>query len=398
MDDMEELHRAFCRDDVAAIRKALVSRAELRNLINEPIGAFDSPAILSVQSRAMLDLLLEFGADINAKSKWWAGGFSLLETVKDELAEHAISRGAIVGVHAAARLGKMDRLRKLIESNPSLVNSRGGDGKMPLHFARNVEVAKYLLAKGAQIDARDIDHESTPAQHLIGEHPEVARFLVEQGAGADIFLAAALGNLELARKLVEVDENCLRGRVNKETFPMKNARAGGTIYIWTLGSNLSPQQVAKKFGHENVFQFLMEKSSPELRLVNWCWLGETGEAQKIAREDPRVISKISGPDRRAPVDAARENNTEASLAMLEIGLPMDERGQHGGTPLHWAAWHGNAALVKALLERGAAKWIETPDNDFKATPLGWASHGAQNCWDRNRGNHHEVETLLKAMT
>ena len=31
--------------------------------------------------------------------------------------------------------------------------------------------------------------------------------------------------------------------------------------------------------------------------------------------------------------------------MLAAGLPVGARGQHGGTPLRQAAWHGNAEMV-----------------------------------------------------
>ena len=55
------------------------------------------------------------------------------------------------------------------------------------------EIAGMLLEHGARIDARDEDHDSTPAQWLIGEAPEVTRFLLDRGAAPDIFMAAALG-------------------------------------------------------------------------------------------------------------------------------------------------------------------------------------------------------------
>ena len=43
----------------------------------------------------------------------------------------------------------------------------GARGQTPLHFASTVEIAEYLLDQGAQIDTRDIQHESSPAQHMI---------------------------------------------------------------------------------------------------------------------------------------------------------------------------------------------------------------------------------------
>ena len=52
-------------------------------------------------------------------------------------------------------------------ADPQLVHARGGDGQTPLHFASTVEIAEYLLDQGADIDARDVDHVSTPAQYMV---------------------------------------------------------------------------------------------------------------------------------------------------------------------------------------------------------------------------------------
>jgi len=40
----------------------------------------------------------------------------------------------------------------------------------------------------------------------------------------------------------------------------------------------------------------------------------------------------------------------------ECGLPVDARGQHNATPLHWAAFHGNCEMVKAILPFGPPHW------------------------------------------
>ena len=64
----------------------------------------------------------------------------------------------------------------------------------PLRFARTVEIAAYLLDHSADIDALDIDHESTPAQWMLGDRLEVARYLVDRGCTTDLLLAAAVGN------------------------------------------------------------------------------------------------------------------------------------------------------------------------------------------------------------
>ena len=75
-------NRALQDDDVAGFRQLLDRCPELRAGINEPISHFDSPLITQVRSEAMLEVLLEAGADINARSQWWAGGFGLLDTAE----------------------------------------------------------------------------------------------------------------------------------------------------------------------------------------------------------------------------------------------------------------------------------------------------------------------------
>jgi hypothetical protein len=183
----------------------------------------------------MLDVLLAAGADMNAKSSWWAGGFGLLHGASPELAAYAIRRGAFVDIHAAARLGLIDRVRELLDSDGTLVHARGGDGQTPLHFASTIDIAAYLLDQGAEIDARDVDHESTPAQYMIDDRQDVARYLIQRGCKTDILMAAALGDIGLIRRHLDEDPGCIRMRVSEEFFPMVRPRAGGTIYQWKLG-------------------------------------------------------------------------------------------------------------------------------------------------------------------
>src|SRR5262249_24220850 len=152
-DPMELFKKAFEEDDAASFRKLLERHPDLKARINEPVAAFDAPVITRVRSRDMLDVLLEAGADLNAKSRWWAGGFGLLHGAEPELAAYAIERGAVVDIHAAARLAIMPKLRELISADPASVNAPGGDGQTPLHFASTIEIAEYLLDHGADIDA-----------------------------------------------------------------------------------------------------------------------------------------------------------------------------------------------------------------------------------------------------
>jgi hypothetical protein len=394
-DPVEQLKQAFEADDADRVRGLLASHSELKAKINEPLGPFDSPPIVNVRSRAMLDVLLEAGADLNAKSRWWAGGFGLLDWASPEVAAYAIERGAAVDVHAAARLNMMDRLRELISLDPGLVHARGGDGQTPLHFASSVEVATYLLDQGALIDARDVDHESTPAQYMVGERQEVARYLVARGCHTDILMAAALGDLELVKRHLDLDPKCICMRVSDDFFPKVNKQSGGTIYGWTLGFYLSAHQVARKLGHEHVLQLLLDRSPEPVKLIAACWLDDEAMVRSLLSKHPNMSESFTGADRRQVADAARNNKTDVVRLLIESGLPVDARGQHQATPLHWAAFHGNVEMARIVLRSGPP--LEARDADFNGTPLGWAIHGSENGWNCDTGDFAgTVEALIAA--
>jgi len=81
--------------------------------------------------------------------------------------------------------------------------------------------------------------------------------------------------------------------------------------------------------------------------------------------------------------------------MLDAGWPVDVRDRGGVTPLHWAAWHGNAAMTRALLARKPP--LEAADDEYHAKPLGWAVYTSRHGWHPDRGDYGAtVEALLAA--
>ncbi len=214
---------------------------------------------------------------------------------------------------------------------PDVVHARGGDGQTPLHFASTVEVAEFLLESGAEIDARDVDHESTPAQYMLrvdqrrhypNDRQDVARYLVSRGCQTDILMAAALGERELVRQHLDRDPACIRMNVSEEWFPKQDPRAGGTIYIWTLGSHRTAHSVARDFGHEDVFQLLMERTPEELKLALACELGDEAVFREFLSKHPDAATTLSEADKSKLPNAAQTNNTEAVRLMLEAGWPV----------------------------------------------------------------------------
>ena len=388
-----------------AVRAGLIDRARAMLDAHPDLGArlddptpdsFDSPMLFAaVQAKdlALVDLLVERGAHINARTRWWAGGFGILEVCDPAIAPALIARGAVVDAHSAARLGMFDRLVEVIGQDAGAVNARAGDGKSPLHYASTVDIAKLLLSRGAAIDALDVDHESTPAQYLVREHPDVARFLVTRGCRTDILLAASLGAIALVRRMLDAEPGLVQTRVSRTWFPMRNRHAGGTIYQWTLGGGKTAHIVAKDAGHDDVYALLMERSPDTLKLAVACRVKDSAEAARLLGNEPDLASRLSDEERAQLGEAASAGDVEAVRAMLDAGWPVDVM-HDGATPLHWAAWHGEAELVRLLLAHHAP--VDVREAGHQGTPLDWARHGASNSWRRQAGDYPAVISALES--
>ena len=362
-----------------------------------PGGSFGATALLvAVQhaNREMIDALLEAGGDINTRSHWWAGGFGVLDS-EHGLTDFLIARGAVVNAHAAARLGRLDRLRELVSADPSLVHARGGDGQTPLHFSANVPVAAYLLEQGADIDAIDIDHESTPAQWMVSDRQEVARYLVSRGCRTDLLMVTALGDLPRVRAHLDADPGCIRMTVSETWFPKRNPQSGGTIYNWTLDSDATAHRIARRSGQAEVFALLLDRSPDDLKLAVACELADEALFRDLVARGSRLGASLSEEDQRKLPNAARDNNLASVRMFLAAGWPVNARGQHHGeAALHWAAFHGNPEMVRAVLEYGPD--LELLDREYRGTALGWCQYGSQHGWHPERGDYGEALMLLRA--
>lgn len=392
---VEQLASAFRNDDATTVALLLENHPHLKEKINEPHGPFNSPVITAVQSVEMLDTLLAAGANIDAKSDWWAGGFGLLHCADPHIAQAAIERGATIDIHAAARLGLIDRLRELIKEDPDLVHARGGDGQTPLHFASSVEIAEYLLENGAEMDVLDLDHESTPAQYMVAKRPDVARHLVSRGCKTDLLMVSALGLIDNIREILDDNPESIRLRVSDEFFPMIDDKTGGTIYQWELGWYVYAHQVAKRFGHDEAFEYLVSRSPDDVKLLVACWLGDAPAIEEVLIDNPKCGRNLLLSDQRQLAHAARNNDPVAVHFMLQAGLPVNARGQHNATTLHWAAWNGNLDMVEEILQFHPV--IDDRENDYETTPLSWALYASTNGWHPDKGDYPEVvRTLLKS--
>ena len=114
-------------------------------------------------ANAMQALLDEHPELPTAASEAWADGF-YCERIPPEIAALLVQRGAPLSPHAAAAFGFTDKLSAMLQADPSLVHAKGGDGCMPLHFARDIATAQLLLDQVPQLEHRRLQDLKTLLQ------------------------------------------------------------------------------------------------------------------------------------------------------------------------------------------------------------------------------------------
>jgi len=85
------------------------------------------------------------------------------------------------------------------------------------------------------------------------------------------------------------------------------------------------------------------------------------------------------------IDAAQYDDLQTVQSILDRNQgAVNERDASGATALHYAVFNGHRRIVKLLVERGAD--INNRDNEFGATPAGWAIE-----YLRELGGHLAIE-------
>jgi len=368
--------KAFCdavrSGDVPRTRQLLASM-HVRKRVNDPMFAFGQRAThIAAKNAALLTVLIDAGSDVNRKSEWENGPYTVLDNADEDTARFLLARGAVLTPNVAARLGWFDDLQRLVDGDRSLVHARGGDGQQPLHEAKTIAIADFLLDRGAGVDVRCIDHQSTPAQYALVDRPDVCRRLLERGATPDIFMAARLGDVPLAARLLDADPSCASARINEPGYALVPPLH---IYCWLLGFGLSPHEVAKKFGHREVHELLIDRSSAEVRFINAALSADERQANAVLTEQPSLVASLAQKLHGHLAQAIFYEHFDAATLMLRLGFDPAAPGVDGGTALHAACWVGSVRMVERILARGGVP-IDARDPTHQSTPLGWAAFGS----------------------
>jgi len=369
--------RGFGFDSWAAMKR------KIQSLTQSPSQRFDS-AVREGDAATARELLAKH-ADIRAAINEPRFDYDLTL----EQARPLMERGATLTAWAAAGLGLPQELKELIEATPEAVHQRGGDGKTALHCAATREIAEILIDAGAPLDVVDRDHNATALQYLIGD-AGIARLLIDRGARVDVFAAARLGDARLVEACLANDPRCAEARIGSPPF----SAPGIHIYGWTLGFELTPADVARKFGHTDVAELLVSHLSAKGRLIDALWIGDAVRVRAELALDENPVRELNPADKALLATAAWLYRPESVRLMLEVGYDPHVTGVHLSTPLDRASFHGYADIVATLLERDPNPPL-THKNEFAAIPLHTCIYGSMNGWKTGFSQDHtRTLTLL----
>lgn len=302
-------------------------------------------------------------------------GFAMSEHAKSMLEELRTRQTATDrqadSLFTAVQTGETSMWQRAIEENPALLASRDASGASILHvlaFNGAIEGMNWVLTRGLAVDLTDRAGWTALHYAAAADQLAAARLLVEHHARADIRdkheitpLHAAAGNGSTA--MIEL---------------LLNAGADSTRR--DLEGKV-PADWARDAGHTSAAPLLDGTNSNAVSEQT----ARAIDADDEAIDDPLAlavaIEEFESDDLFAAIRAG-DLDLVKSILTQDTGL-LGKRDQTGATPLHAAAFLGQAAMVEHLLRVGAG--INLAD-DYGWTALHYAS----------AGNHARVaEQLLR---
>ena len=307
-----------------------------------------------------------------------------------------------------AEASDLEPLIQLLIDRGANIRERSDDLRTSVHYAvdsGSLNHVRLAVDHGASPDSASIDGATPLHDALFQDKKEIAEWLIQQGAGEDIYVAAALGDQESVNRFLRArPEDWARLQGNSGRTPLMYAVVADQIdlvrfFLAQQSDSLrySDKHLsgcvtkALKFGRTEVAETLV----PHVRLPQDSLALQPSSS--IRRQIPPSQHYWGFPPEPLLHDAAEKNEPEVVAALLDRGWDVDELNDDEQTPLHVAARSGATKSIQLLIDRGANIHFKSgreryypcgPPESFplKRTPLHEAVLG---------GNPDAVEMLLK---
>jgi ankyrin repeat protein len=250
-------------------------------------------------------------------------------------------------IHQAVVAGDLNKVRTLLEADPSLLESKGDEGRTPLMLACSppvwkVEVANFLIDKGANVNVTGA-LSFTPlhfAHFVPEENLNLIRRLIDKGADVNaqgdngitpLHYAAIMGNIKVARLLL--NNGAKVNPYDKYNGDLNATFISGTVL--QVAINYSPNEEMAKLIIENGAKLNLKDcfGNTELHL------------------------------------AALKGYTDLVKLLIKHGADVNAVNDYNHTALYYAAKHGYRSVADILIASGANVNSIAETNFVKAPQL-----------------------------
>ncbi|HET6405789.1 MAG TPA: ankyrin repeat domain-containing protein [Candidatus Thermoplasmatota archaeon] len=171
------------------------------------------------------------------------------------LVELLLMRGARPNVWEAAAVGRLDRLRELLNANAAAIDAFSHDGWTPLHLAAHFgqkEICAYLLSRGAPVEARSRNALANTPLHAAaaGQQRTCVAILLQHGADPNATYLNGMTALHVTA--VNGDDATARLLLAARARPDQRGPEGKT-----------PLDLAREKGHAKVVRLLEQAGLKE---------------------------------------------------------------------------------------------------------------------------------------
>ncbi len=264
----------------------------------------------------------------------------------------------------------------------------------PLHFAAEsgqTDIVEFLIAKGADVDAKNIKGE-TPLQFAADNgHKEVVELLIENGADFSLHLAARFGDLAIVKILIEKGADINAKDTSGQTPLHYAARSGHKEIVELLLAhsadvnigahyNLTAADLAMQRNHNEVVELLVSKGADISPLHIALYMKDEAKARSLIESGADIKKRT--PYGTTPLDRAVNVGFKDVVELLIAkGANVNAKDNWNYTPLHSAAEEGHRELAELLIAKGAN--VNARDGGGR-TPL----------WYAEKEGHTEIAELL----
>ena len=273
----------------------------------------------------------------------------------------------------------------------------------PSHYQYDIEVARILLAAGADPNAEE-HNGATPLYWAVrAQHIELVKILLSSGLNvATINDKSNYGRTPLHSAVTSSrrDVNIVRvllaagaypnARDNWGITPLYNSGRAGSREIFRLLLEHGANPFLPNYRGETPLDHIIKDTPPWQELVERSlhlgppkpgavevncdnWHDYAFFYSVTAADVKECLMEGANPNARDPDgftplhEVAMLGDLAGVQALLEAGANVNARGEPGYTPLHWAAREGHPQIVKALLAAGAK--VDAGSKIYNFTPL-----------------------------